>query len=170
MRYRPPRLDKPVPRKRVLSDEEKQLWKNVVEENFVVESDQKITSETAYKIKEPEKKPEKKALLPDAITIKTSRSTVGSIQARLDLHGHTLESAYNALRNFISSAQARDMRMVLVITGKGREGASGTLRAMFPRWLDEANLKKYIISYENAALRHGGTGAWYVRIRKKKTD
>lgn len=39
------------------------------------------------------------------------------IEARLDLHGHTLERAHGALVEFIHRAYERDKRMLLVITG-----------------------------------------------------
>ena len=43
-------------------------------------------------------------------------------EARIDLHGMTLDLAHSALTRFILTAQASGKRLVLVITGKGREG------------------------------------------------
>ena len=42
------------------------------------------------------------------------------IDARLDLHGLTQAQAHSALLHFMHNAHARDARLVLVITGKGR--------------------------------------------------
>ncbi len=65
------------------------------------------------------------------------------------------------------AAQARGVPLVLIITGKGRR-SGGTLREELPRWLRESPLREAIIAYDVAGPRHGGEGAWYVRIRKRK--
>ncbi len=51
------------------------------------------------------------------------------VEAALDLHGHTQDQAHAALDRFLSEAQARGLRCVLVITGKGTtKEAGGVLR------------------------------------------
>ena len=56
------------------------------------------------------------------------------IEATLDLHRHTQAEARAALDGFVAGAQARGLRCVLVITGKGRVSEDGgVLRAMVPR-------------------------------------
>jgi len=92
-----------------------------------------------------------------------------AIEATLDLHGLNREEAYIALVKFIENLAKRGLRAALVITGKG-EKEGGTLRNLFPRWLNEPPLRERIIAYDKAAPRHGGSGAWYVRIRKAKND
>jgi DNA-nicking Smr family endonuclease len=87
------------------------------------------------------------------------------IDATLDLHGHTQASAHAALVHFIGECQTRGARLLRVITGKGRAGG-GALRELVPRWLEETPLRGHILAYDVADLRHGGEGAWYVRIRK----
>jgi DNA-nicking Smr family endonuclease len=70
---------------------------------------------------------------------------------------------------------------VLVITGKGagrertpaafaeREREDiGVLRRSVPRWLAEAPLRGLVISYQTAAPRHGGDGAFYVLLRRSR--
>jgi DNA-nicking Smr family endonuclease len=88
------------------------------------------------------------------------------IDARLDLHGLSQAEAHARLTGFLASAQQRGNRCVLVITGRGlRHG--GTLRAMTPRWLDEAPNRPRVLSYAQAQLRHGGEGALYVLLRRR---
>ncbi len=53
------------------------------------------------------------------------------IEAKLDLHGQTEQAAYDAFSSFVETQQARGKRLLLVITGRGAEGAS-VLRANLP--------------------------------------
>ena len=85
--------------------------------------------------------------------------------ARLDLHGLTQERAYRSLLGFLVRAQADRMKLVLVITGKG-----GILRSNLPLWLGQANLKPLVAGLNEAHVRHGGGGAFYVALRKPKSS
>lgn len=94
--------------------------------------------------------------------------------ARLDLHGLTAERAHGALIGFVLAAHARGDRLVLVITGKGREGDSlalaphrrGILRHSVPHWLSAPPLVTAILDVLPAHNRHGGAGALYVYLRR----
>jgi len=88
------------------------------------------------------------------------------IEAKLDLHGKTEEQAHDGLLAFIEKQQTAGRRLVLVITGKGRDGASA-LRTNVPRWCDAPPLFEKILAVRVAASHHGGEGAYYVLIRKK---
>ncbi len=88
-----------------------------------------------------------------------------AIESRLDLHGRTQAEAHDALERFLRTSSARGLRCVLIVTGKGVEG-QGILRQMVPRWLEEANNRKSVITYCPAHARHGGGGALYVLIRR----
>ncbi|MEX0591091.1 MAG: Smr/MutS family protein [Xanthobacteraceae bacterium] len=94
------------------------------------------------------------------------------IEARLDLHGMTLERARARLATFLASAQARGAGLALVITGKGsadrREGERGALRREVPHWLSLPEFRTLVIGFEEAARGHGGAGALYVRIRRAR--
>lgn len=89
------------------------------------------------------------------------------IQGRLDLHGMTQEQAHGALNRFIESSAAQGRRCVLVITGKGTRG-EGVLRRAVPHWLGDARLRPLILSYNNAQPQHGGSGAIYVLLRRRR--
>jgi DNA-nicking Smr family endonuclease len=92
-----------------------------------------------------------------------------AIDARLDLHGLTQAQAHTALLRFLRAASARDARLVLVITGKGRRGEAderGVLRRQVPQWLGLPEFRLYVVGFEDAHTAHGGEGALYVRVRR----
>ena len=94
-----------------------------------------------------------------------------SIDGRLDLHGLTQSEAHGALLRFLRAAVARDARLVLVITGKGRrdgEGERGVLKRQVPHWLALPEFRALVIGFENAHIAHGGEGALYVRLRRSR--
>lgn len=93
------------------------------------------------------------------------------IEATLDLHGMTRESAHIALAAFIARARRAGRRCLLVITGKGRRAGSdgestGVLRANVPRWLNGADLRPHVLAIAHARPRHGGEGALYVLLKR----
>jgi DNA-nicking Smr family endonuclease len=94
-------------------------------------------------------------------------------EARLDLHGRTLEAAHSELAAFIRRVHGQGMRVVLVITGKGRpqpEGwfarGGGALRENVPRWLGLPPLAALVVGVYPAHARHGGGGAFYVYLKR----
>ena len=90
------------------------------------------------------------------------------IEARLDLHGMTQEEAHRALDRFIVAMREDARRAVLIITGKGTREGGGVLRQAVPRWLDEARCRPHVLAIEEARPRHGGAGALYVLLRRKR--
>lgn len=91
-----------------------------------------------------------------------------AVEAKLDLHGLTQDQAHRALADFLVSAQGAGKRCVLVVTGKGLtpRGDSGVLRAMLPRWLNTPPLRERVLALQAAQPRHGGTGAFYVLLKR----
>ncbi|MFN3970052.1 MAG: Smr/MutS family protein [Gemmobacter sp.] len=106
-----------------------------------------------------------------------ARMTRGKIapEARIDLHGMTLGEAHPELIRFVLNAHAQGRRLVLVITGKGRGGDDdgpiprrpGVLRHQVPQWLRMAPLGAAVLQVTEAHLRHGGSGAYYVYLRRR---
>jgi DNA-nicking Smr family endonuclease len=84
----------------------------------------------------------------------------------IDLHGMTQAEAQTGLRAFIQCAAFSGNRTVLIITGKGRAG-QGILRARVPEWLKEPPLSHLVIAISDAQPIDGGTGALYVRLKRK---
>jgi DNA-nicking Smr family endonuclease len=97
-------------------------------------------------------------------------------EGRIDLHGHTVDRAHPMLSRFILSAYADGKRLVLVITGKGKERDDGgpipvrfgVLRHQVPQWLALPPLSSAVLQITQAHDRHGGGGAYYVYLRKKR--
>ena len=90
-----------------------------------------------------------------------------AIEQTLDLHGRTQAEAHGALGRFLTAAQAAGCRCVLLVTGKGME-SGGTLRHMVPRWLNEDANRERIVAFAPAQARHGGSGALYVLLRRRR--
>lgn len=90
-----------------------------------------------------------------------------AIEAKLDLHGMTQGEAHEELRRFIAGSREAGRRCVLVVTGVGARGG-GVLRRSVPRWLAEPSLREAVLNVASAEQRHGGQGALYVLLRKKR--
>ncbi len=98
-------------------------------------------------------------------------------EARLDLHGMTTVVAHGRLNRFIVEAHEADLRLVLIITGKGRVWPEetgvmpvrkGVLRHSVPHWLAQLALKARILQVTQAHDKHGGGGALYVYLRRRR--
>lgn len=99
-----------------------------------------------------------------------------SPDARIDLHGMTVDRAHRALTGLILRAFQNDMRLVLVITGKGRRAEQdgpipvrhGILKHQLPHWLSMPPLSQLVLQVTPAHQKHGGTGAYYVYLRRNR--
>lgn len=114
-------------------------------------------------------------------TQKLTRGQV-DIERRLDLHGTGIEVARINLLGFLRSAQLTGVRNVLVITGKGDSPFSrhtlhgadhfhsperaGRLRRLVTEWFHEAEFRGLVAGFQPAHPKHGGGGAYYVRVRR----
>ncbi|WP_281981120.1 Smr/MutS family protein [Thalassorhabdomicrobium marinisediminis] len=96
--------------------------------------------------------------------------------ARIDLHGMTLAQAHPALTGFIMRSASAGHRLVLVITGKGKNRDDGgpiptkfgVLRHQVPQWLKMAPLNSLVLQVTESHIRHGGQGAYYVYLRRSR--
>ncbi len=105
------------------------------------------------------------------------RMTRGKLapEARIDLHGMTLAEAHPELIRFILNAHGAGLRLVLVITGKGKRREDhgpipqrmGALRHQVPQWLRQSPLAPTVLQVTEAHLKHGGAGAYYVYLRRR---
>lgn len=95
-------------------------------------------------------------------------------EGKIDLHGMTMEQAHPALTGFLLRAHGEGKRLVLVITGKGKSKPDdgpiptrrGVLKHQVPQWLAMAPLRSVVLQVAEAHLKHGGTGAYYVYLRR----
>ena len=97
-----------------------------------------------------------------------------SPEATIDLHGMTLAAAERAVTAFLARVTAQDMRVVLVVTGKGlrREGErtiDGRIRAEFVGWLNRGDNRDRVRAVKAAHAHHGGTGAFYLLLRRRSS-
>ena len=103
------------------------------------------------------------------------------IDRRLDLHGYSLLDAYDKFKDEVIKNYNKKNRCILIITGKGVHKKPNNLGNDQPRlfygkiknsiidWINEEGLKKYILTYQDAGIEHGGDGAIFIYLRKKKT-
>ena len=98
-----------------------------------------------------------------------------SPQTKIDLHEKTMAKAQPALIAFILKAYKNGQRLVLVITGKGKNTdesafiAGGVLRRAVPHWLRMPPLAPLILDVAQAHPRHGGAGAYYVYLKRGRS-
>ncbi len=99
-----------------------------------------------------------------------------SPEAKIDLHGMTLDRAHAALTRFVLSSHSSGKRLLLVITGKGKQRDTGgpipvrygVLRHQVPQWLRLAPLSSAVLQVTEAHISHGGGGAYYVYLRRSR--
>jgi DNA-nicking Smr family endonuclease len=115
--------------------------------------------------------------LPQATTIERSISASQAkridqgkldIDGRLDLHGLTKLLAMEKFINYINDAYAKGKRMLLVITGKGKnsESGQGKLKQALLEWVNLPLVANKILRCTPAKQQHGGAGAFYIFLRK----
>ena len=94
----------------------------------------------------------------------------------LDLHGWRYDDAQKKVEKFVSQAYQDRIRLILIITGKGKKlkdnesffsYKSGIIKHSLPRWLNSNSVNKLILNVSFAHVSHGGTGAYYVYLRRK---
>lgn len=192
-RARPPQLPDPVAprRRRALSDEERDLWDGVARHIRPLRTTSRTPSTVADAAAVSTQA--EGTAKPAAATLKPARPPVDTppplaplgrreraqlsrgrrdIEARLDLHGMTQTRAHRALLGFLQRASHDGLTFVLVITGKGRsvgaESERGVLRRQVPEWLALPEFRSLVVGFEEAHVGHGGAGALYVRVRRRR--
>ena len=105
--------------------------------------------------------------------------SVKNIQRRkrykFDLHGFTLDEANGKVREIIGHCVENKFKELLLITGKGIHSTNendayvskylGKLRYSVPEFLKNSDLKKYIISINDAEKEDGGEGAILIKLK-----
>ena len=97
-------------------------------------------------------------------------------EGKIDLHGMTLDRAHPVLTGFVMNAHTQGKRLILVVTGKGKqrdEGGPipvrhGVLRHQVPQWLGMQPMKSVVLQIAQAHVSHGGGGAYYVYLRRHR--
>ncbi len=185
--------DRPRRRTRHLTEEERKLWAAVARSVRRLKAPHAHAKEEAP-VEEPRAKakpsPAKPAVVsapppkpkssppPFAPFGRRFRQKLGRgtepIDLRIDLHGLTQAQAHHALARFLVRAQDDGAKMVLVITGKGARGdrdshgERGVLKRLVPQWLGQPEFRAFVVGFEPAGIGHGGEGALYVRLRRRR--
>ena len=103
----------------------------------------------------------------DGSTVERLRKGKVEPEATIDLHGLTQDRAHARLVTFIAREYEKGTRCIRVVTGVGSPGP-GVLRTTVPRWLKEGALRAAVAGVQEAHRRHGGGGALYVYLRRKR--
>lgn len=173
-------------KKFALSDDDVQLWKSYTKTIDPIKKNQYEDVSFEYYIEEPQpdfeitfkkktpypkKENKNKQTQPEELDKRFDRKTEKNIrrgtldiEATLDLHGDSQEKAFLRLQNFIQSQYNKGKRWILVITGKG----AGILRSQLPNWLEHKSIRPMVLSYKVSHIKHGGEGAFYVCLKRKK--
>ena len=95
----------------------------------------------------------------------------------IDLHGYTLDKANQVITEFISDAYSDGVKKLIVVTGKGIHSQNeknpyvskdlSILKYSIPEFIfNNKNLMKKIIEIKEAKIEDGGSGAFYIFLRK----
>ena len=98
----------------------------------------------------------------------------------IDLHGYTLEQANNAIEQFILKAFEEGVSKLIVVTGKGIHSNVekdpyvskdlSILKYSVPEFINNnQNLMKVINDIQDATIEDGGSGAFYIFLKKNKS-
>jgi len=100
--------------------------------------------------------------------LRTLRRGRFPVDARLDLHGMSVQEARAQLELFLRTMRARGERCVLVIHGKGEHSplGIGLLRGEIAAWLSQGASSAHVAAFATAQNDDGGEGAVYVLIRR----
>ena len=117
----------------------------------------------------PALEPGKTEMMDKRTARRLKRGQLG-IDARLDLHGHVQATAHRALESFLERSFYDGHRTVLVITGKGNRGTGqvGVLKEAVPQWLNQMPIRDWVTGFSYAAVKDGGDGALYIRIKRRR--
>ena len=96
----------------------------------------------------------------------------------IDLHGYTLDEANKKIENFIKQSYIEKVNKLIVVTGKGLHSQNekdpyvskdlSILRYSVPHFIKNNNeLMKMINDFGSATIEDGGSGAFYIYIKKK---
>ena len=98
----------------------------------------------------------------------------------IDLHGYTLEQANKVIENFINKSYLEKVNKITVVTGKGLHSQNekdpyvskdlSILKFSVPEFISQnESLMKIIQEIKDARIEDGGSGAFYIFLKKNKT-
>ena len=179
-----PKLQRP------LNAEERALWARVIASVRPLHGNRESSPPLEAEPQPPAARPQPSRPAPRAVAKPSASAKVapgatldGSWDRRLgrglvqpdvtvDLHGHSLAGAYDLLDSRLEQAIGIGARVLLLITGKPPKGeppvARGRIRAAVGDWLAASRHAGEIAAVRGAHPRHGGTGALYIVLRRRR--
>ena len=133
-----------------ISEKDKKDWENFVSSNEQLPNkDFKLSKKKSFKVKS------------------------------IDLHGYTLEQANNAIEKFIFESFREKINKLIVVTGKGLHSQNekdpyvskdlSILKYSVPEFIkSKKSLMKIINEMKDANIEDGGSGAFYIYLKKNK--
>ena len=99
----------------------------------------------------------------------------------IDLHGYTLEEANKTIEKLIIKSHEKKIYKIIVVTGKGLHSQNekdpyvsknlSILKYSVPEFIsNNSNLMKIIYEIKDAKIEDGGSGAFYIYLKKNKTN
>jgi DNA-nicking Smr family endonuclease len=97
----------------------------------------------------------------------------------IDLHGYSLKDANNNIKKFIFDCYSNEVTKLIVVTGKGLHSDNyenpylskdlSILKYSVPEFIkNDQELMKLILEIREAKIEDGGSGSFYVYLKKKK--
>ena len=97
----------------------------------------------------------------------------------IDLHGYSLQNANKVIENFIKKSYEEEVKKLIVVTGKGLHSDNqnnpyvskdlSILKYSVPEFIrSNQNLIKIIDFMQDAKIEDGGSGAFYIHLKKKR--
>tara|TARA_Y100000389_G_scaffold175617_1_gene186521 strand:- start:251 stop:664 length:414 start_codon:yes stop_codon:yes gene_type:complete len=132
-----------------ISDKDKQVWENFISSDEKLENkDFKFSKKENLKIK------------------------------NIDLHGYTLQDANKTIQEFINNSYENRVSKIIVVTGKGLHSNVekdpyvskdlSILKYSVPEFIENnVELMKKIVEIKDADIEDGGSGAFYIFLKKK---
>ena len=98
----------------------------------------------------------------------------------IDLHGYTLNEANKTIENFINKAYLDNINKLIVVTGKGLHSDNekdpyvskelGILKYSVPEFIsNNSGLMNLVNEISDAEIEDGGSGAFYIFLKKNKS-
>ena len=118
----------------------------------------------------------KKEKLPNK-DFKINKKTIFKTRS-IDLHGYSLEEANKSIENFIIKSNQENINKLIVVTGKGIHSQNekdpyvskdlSILKYSVPEFISKnKNLMNIINDIQDAKIEDGGSGAFYIYLKKK---
>ena len=111
----------------------------------------------------------------DSYKLQQKKNKIRSI----DLHGYSLDNANQIVEEFILKSYSEGINKLIIVTGKGLHSQNeknpyvskdfGILKYSVPEFISKnKKIKKLIFDITDAKIEDGGSGAFYIYLKKNK--